>query len=66
MWHHIFIMGVTPKSPNILHKWMAEAHPAFGYGRTADPKKAEKFWKTGEGMRTNSDMKNNIGTSNKS
>jgi len=66
MWHHVFIMGVTPKSPDILHKWMAEAHPAFGYGRTGDPKKAEKFWKTGEGMRTNTEMKNNIGTSNKS
>jgi reductive dehalogenase len=66
MWHHIFIMGVTPKSPAFLHGLMAKAHPAFGYGHTADPKKAEKFWKTGEGMRTNSDMKNNIGTSNKS
>lgn len=34
--------------------------------RTNDPKKAEKFWMTGEGMRTNIQMKNNIGTSNKS
>jgi hypothetical protein len=45
---------------------MAEAHPAFGYGHTNDPEKVEKFWKTGEGMRTNIRLKNNIGTSNKS
>ena len=45
---------------------MAVSHPAFGYGHTNDPKKAEKFWKSGEGMRTNVDLKNNIGTSNKS
>jgi len=49
-----------------LHYLMAEAHPAFGYGHTNDPKKAIKFWKSGEGMRTNIHMKNNIGTSNKS
>ncbi len=66
MWHHVFIMGITPKTPGFLHGLMAQAHPAFGYGHTGDPKKAEKFWKTGEGMRTNSEMKNNVGTSNKS
>jgi reductive dehalogenase len=66
MWHHVFIMGITPKTPGFLHALMAELHPKFGYGQTGDPKKAEKFWKTGEGMRTNSNMKNNIGTSNKS
>jgi hypothetical protein len=43
---------------------MAEAHPAFGYGHTNDPAKAIKFWKTGEGMRVNVSLKNNIGTSN--
>jgi hypothetical protein len=66
MWHHVFIMGITPKTPGPLHALMAELHPKFGYGHTGDPKKAEKFWKTGEGMRTNTNMKNNIGTSNKS
>lgn len=66
MWHHVFIMGITPKTPRFLHALMAELHPKFGYGHTGDPKKAEKFWKTGEGMRTNTNMKNNIGTSNKS
>jgi epoxyqueuosine reductase len=65
-WHHVFIMGITPWTPGPLHAAMAEAHPAFGYGHTNDPKKPLKFWKTGEGMRTNTDMKNNIGTSNKS
>jgi len=65
-WHHVFIMGITPKTPGILHALMAEAHPAFGYGHTNNPRTAEKFWKTGEGMRTNTEMKNNIGTSNKS
>ena len=65
-WHHWFIMAITPWTPGPLHALMAEAHPAFGYGHTNDPKKAEKFWKTGEGMRTNIDLKNNIGTSNKS
>jgi hypothetical protein len=59
-------MGITPKTPGILHALMAEAHPAFGYGHTNNPRTAEKFWKTGEGMRTNTEMKNNIGTSNKS
>jgi len=66
MWHHLFIMGITDKTPGFLHGWMAQLHPKFGYGSTADPKKAEKFWKTGEGMRTNTELKNNIGTSNKS
>jgi len=65
-WHHVFIMGITPWTPGPLHYLMAELHPAFGYGHTNDPKKVAKFWKTGEGMRTNTDMKNNIGTSNKS
>jgi len=66
MWHHVFIMGITPKTPGFLHAWMAKLHPKFGYGSTADPAKAEKFWTTGEGMRTNTELKNNIGTSNKS
>ena len=65
-WHHFFIMAINPYSPKFLHASMAEAHPAFGYGHTNDPEKAKKFWKTGEGMRTNIQMKNNIGTSNKS
>jgi reductive dehalogenase len=65
-WHHWFIMAINPISPGFLHGLMAEAHPAFGYGHTNDPKKAIKFWKSGEGMRTNLHMKNNIGTSNKS
>jgi reductive dehalogenase len=66
MWHHVFIMGITPKTPGFLHAWMAELHPKFGYGSTADPAKVDKFWTTGEGMRTNTELKNNIGTSNKS
>jgi reductive dehalogenase len=65
-WHHWFIMAINPWTPSALHYLMAEAHPAFGYGHTNDPKKAIKFWKSGEGMRTNTQMKNNIGTSNKS
>jgi ferredoxin len=65
-WHHFFIMAINPYSPKILHAAMAESHPAFGYGHTNDPEKVKKFWKTGEGMRTNIKMKNNIGTSNKS
>ena len=65
-WHHWFIMAINPFMPKFLHASMAESHPAFGYGHTNDPKKAEKFWKTGEGMRINLGMKNNIGTSNKS
>ena len=65
-WHHWFIMAINPYMPKFLHTAMAEAHPAFGYGHTNDPKKVEKFWKTGEGMRVNPGMKNNIGTSNKS
>jgi len=65
-WHHWFIMAINPIAPGFLHGLMAEAHPAFGYGHTNDAKKVEKFWKSGEGMRTNTKMKNNIGTSNKS
>jgi len=65
-WHHWFIMAINPIAPGFLHGLMAEAHPAFGYGHTNDPKKVIKFWKSGEGMRTNLDLKNNIGTSNKS
>ena len=65
-WHHWFIMAVTGASPKFLHKWMAELHPVFGYGSTGDPAKVEHFWQSGEGMRTNTHMKNNIGTSNKS
>jgi hypothetical protein len=59
-------MGITQASPAFLHKWEAELHPVFGYGAVDDPAKVEKFWETGEGMRTNTKMKNNIGTSNKS
>ena len=55
---------VTGASPAFLHEWMAELHPVFGYGAHDDPSKVEKFWRTGEGMRVNPDMKNNIGTSN--
>jgi len=59
-------MAINPIAPGFLHGLMAEAHPAFGYGHTNDPTKVKKFWQTGEGMRTNIDLKNNIGTSNKS
>jgi hypothetical protein len=59
-------MAITPFTPDPLHAAMAEAHPMFGYGQTNDPKKAVKFWQSGEGMRVNAEMKNNIGTSNKS
>ena len=55
-------MGITPYSPDFLHSWMAELHPVFGYGATADPDKVAKFWETGKGMRVNPMMKNNIGT----
>ncbi len=65
VWHHWFIMGITGASPAFLHKWMAELHPVFGYGAHNDPAMVEKFWQTGEGMRVNPGMKNNIGTSNK-
>ncbi len=65
-WHHWFIMGITQASPAFLHKWEAELHPVFGYGAVGDPAKVDKFWETGEGMRVNVKMKNNIGTSNKS
>ena len=51
--------------PAPVHKAMAALHPRFGYGAHDDPEKADKFWKSGEGMRTNKRMKNNIGTSNK-
>ena len=64
-WHHLFIMGITPWMPAPVHKAMAALHPRFGYGSVNDPKKVAEFWKTGEGMRTNKRMKNNIGTSNK-
>ncbi len=64
-WHHWLIMGVTSAAPAFLHSWMAELHPVFGYGAVDDPAKVEKFWQTGKGMRTNTHMKNNIGTSNK-
>ncbi len=66
VWHHWFIMWITQASPAFLHKWEAELHPVFGYGAHDDPTKVDKFWETGEGMRTNLKMKNNIGTSNKS
>ena len=65
-WHHWFIMSITPFSPTPLHAAMAQMHPMFGYGHTNDPKKAVKFWESGEGMRVNTGLKNNIGTSNKS
>lgn len=63
-WHHWFIMGITPVSPGFLHGLMAQAHPAFGYGKTADPAKVEHFWKSGKGMRVNKHTKNNNNTSN--
>jgi epoxyqueuosine reductase len=65
-WHHWFIMSITPFTPKPLHAAMAQAHPMFGYGHTNDPKKAVKFWQSGEGMRVNTELKNNISTSNKS
>ncbi len=64
-WHHWFIMAINPAMPKFIHSWMAEAHPAFGYGGqsgTPLPGKVEKFWKSGKGMNTNKSMKNNIGT----
>lgn len=67
-WHHWFIMAINPMMPKFIHSFMAEAHPAFGYGgqsRTPIPVKVEKFWASGEGMRTNTSMKNNIGTAGK-
>jgi reductive dehalogenase len=63
-WHHWFIMAINPAMPSFIHGAMAEAHPAFGYGGqsgTPVPGKPEKFWQTGEGMRVNDSMRNNIG-----
>ncbi len=68
-WHHWFIMAINPAMPRFIHSWMAEAHPAFGYGgQTKEPKidKVEKMWGMGENMRTNSANKNNYGTAGKS
>ena len=56
-------MASTTVAPGFLHGLMSKMHPMFGYGHTGDPAKAVKFWKTGKGMRVNSTMKNNIGTS---
>ncbi|WP_028866045.1 reductive dehalogenase [Psychromonas aquimarina] len=64
-WHHWMIMAVNPYMPKFVHSLMAEGHPAFGYGgqsRNPIPAKVEKFWVSGEDMRTNTSMKNNIGT----
>jgi len=64
-WHHWMMMAVNPMMPKFLHAFMAEAHPAFGYGGQGAepiPGKVEKFWKSGADMRTNVSMKNNIGT----
>ena len=60
------VATAEPASNGQAEPQVAEAHPAFGYGHTNDPKKVKKFWKTGEGMRVNKHLKNNIGTSNKS
>ncbi len=62
-WHHWLSMASTTIAPGFLHTLMSKMHPMFGYGHTGDPAKAVKFWKTGKGMRVNSKMKNNIGTS---
>ncbi len=62
-WHHWFTMGMSTVTPGVFHGLMSKMHPLFGYGHTGDPAKAVKFWKTGKGMRVNSKMKNNIGTS---
>jgi len=63
-WHHWFIMAINPAMPGFIHSAMASAHPAFGYGGqsgTPVPGKVEKFWQSGEGMRVNDSMRNNIG-----
>jgi hypothetical protein len=62
-------MAINPAMPKFIHSWMAEAHPAFGYGgQTQDPKidKIEKMWNMGENMRTNTSNKHNSGTAGKS
>ena len=64
-WHHWLSMAATTVAPGFLHGLMSHMHPLFGYGATDDPAKVEKFWKTGEGMRVNPSMKNNIGTAGK-
>jgi reductive dehalogenase len=69
VWHHWFIMAINPAMPKFIHSWMAEAHPAFGYGgQTGTPKsdKVEKMWSMGENMRVNSSNKHNNGTAGKS
>jgi reductive dehalogenase len=60
-WHHWFIMAINPFMPRFIHSAMAELHPAFGYGSTANPEKVKKFWKTGEGMRVNKTNRNVFG-----
>ena len=57
-------MAVNPMVPKFLHTAMAELHPAFGYGKTQDPAKVKKFWKTGRGMRVNKSNRHSFGASN--
>jgi reductive dehalogenase len=64
-WHHWFIMAINPIAPAFLHAAMAELHPAFGYGSTANPEKVKKFWQSGEGLRINMSNKTVFGGAGK-
>ena len=63
-WHHWLVMAVNPFVPSAIHAAMAELHPAFGYGKTQDPEKVKKFWKSGRNMRVNKTNRNYYGASN--
>lgn len=61
-------MAFAPGMPKFLHTPISMAHPLFGYGGQGEvpiTSKVNKFWESGEGMRTNLSSKNHMGNTGK-
>ena len=52
VWHHTLVNGINAFFPGPVHWLMKEGDRFFGYGATEDPAKVERFWQSGESMRT--------------
>jgi reductive dehalogenase len=46
-WHHDLVDTTNVISPGPIHTFMKEMDKVFGYGIVNDPKKVNKFWKSG-------------------
>jgi reductive dehalogenase len=47
-WHHRLVDATNVISPGPVHSFMREMDILFGYGKTNDPVRVIKFWKSGD------------------